>query len=86
MSTSEDDRHCLRLSLLRDHEVVFGQVADEVALLVGDDRVDLDVVDLDLEGNRRLVRRWLGRRGLLGACSEAVARQASRIRNVRPGV
>ena len=65
MSTSDAIETDLRLALLEDLEVVFGQVADEVALLIGDDRVDLDVVDLDLEGNRRLVGRGLGRWRLL---------------------
>ena len=49
-----EDRHRLRLPVLEDLEVVLRQVADEVALRVGDDGVDLDVVDLDLEGDRRL--------------------------------
>ncbi len=91
MSTSEAIETDLRLAPFEDLEVVFGEVADEVALLVGDDRVDLDVVDLDLEGNRRLVGRGLGRRGLLGPQSPMEARREAvtsrtRTRSVRPGV
>ena len=43
----------LRLSVLEDLEVLTRQAGDEVALLVGDDRVDVDVVHLDLKGHRR---------------------------------
>ena len=56
-----DDRDRLRLAAFQNLEVVLGQAADEVALLVGDAGVDLDVVDLDLEGNRRLVAGGRGR-------------------------
>ena len=49
----------LRLAVLDDLEVVLGQVADEVALRVGDVGVDLDVVDFDLEGDGGC-RRGLG--------------------------
>ena len=42
----------LRLAILEDLEVFLLEVADEPALLVGDDGVDLDVVDLELEGRR----------------------------------
>ena len=55
----------LRLAVLEDLEVFLLQVADEVALLVGDQGVDLDVVDLDLEGRRLLAAAaggWPGRR------------------------
>ena len=43
----------LRLSVLEDLEVVARQAGDEVALLIGDDRVDVDVVHLDLKRHRR---------------------------------
>ena len=43
----------LRLAVLEDFEVVARQAGDEVALLIGDDRVDVDVVHLDLKGDRR---------------------------------
>ena len=46
MSTSEKVEIGLRLAVLEDLEVVLRQVADELALRVGDERVDLDVVDL----------------------------------------
>ncbi len=59
------DRYLLRFSLLEHLEIVLRQVADEVSLLIGDDGVDLDVVDLDLEGDRRLLWRRFGRRRLL---------------------
>ena len=61
----------LRLALFGDLEVVLRQVADEVALGVGDIRVDLDVVHLDperhaggccLRGRRRGRLRWRGLR------------------------
>ncbi len=42
----------LRLAVLEDLEILLLQVADEAPLLVGDDRVDLDVVHLQLEGRR----------------------------------
>ena len=42
----------LRLPILENLEVFLLEVADESALLVGDDGVDLDVVDLELEGRR----------------------------------
>ena len=40
----------LTLPVLEHLEVVLRQVADEPALCVGDERVDLDVLDLGLEG------------------------------------
>ena len=43
----------LRLAVFEHLEVVSREARDEVALLVGDDHVDVDVVDLDLEGDRR---------------------------------
>ena len=53
----------LGLAVLEDLEIFLLQVADVGALLVGDDDVDLDVVDLHLEG--RGLRR-LGRGRLTG--------------------
>ena len=53
MSTSENVAIVCALAVLEDLEVVLREVADELALLVGDERVDLDVFDLDLEGRRR---------------------------------
>src|SRR5439155_19598376 len=51
----------LRLAVLEHLEILFGQAADEVAVAIEDQRVDLDVLDLRLE--RRLLlrrrRRWL---------------------------
>ena len=48
----------LRLAVLEHLEVFLLQVADELALLVGNDRVHLDVLDLRLEG-RPLCERFL---------------------------
>ena len=61
-----EHRQRLRLAVLEDLEVVLGQRADEVALLVGDVGVDLDVVDFDLEGHGRLWRRRRRRGRCLG--------------------
>ena len=67
MSTSDNTETVCGLPVLDDLEIVLRQVADGVALRVGDDGVDLDVVDLDPEGHRRLARVGLRRRGgLLG--------------------
>ena len=57
----------LRLPVLEHLEVFLLQVADDVALPVGDDDVDLDVVDADLEG------RLLLRGGGAGGCWPAVS-------------
>ena len=51
------DRQVLLLAVLEDLEVILGQVADEAALRVGDDRVHLDVVDLGPERHRRRLLR-----------------------------
>jgi hypothetical protein len=40
----------LALAVFEDLEVFFLEVADELALAVGDERVDLDVLDLGFEG------------------------------------
>ena len=48
-------RNRLRLAVFEDLEVFLLQIADVIAARVGDERVDLDVVDLDLEGRRRCV-------------------------------
>ena len=48
-------RDGLGLPVLHDDEIVFRQIADEVALGVGHDRVEFDVIDLDLEGDGRLL-------------------------------
>ena len=66
MSTSENIDKRLRLAVFDDLEVVLRQVPDEVALRIGDDGVDLDVVDLDLEGDGGRLRS--GRGGGAGAC------------------
>ena len=42
----------LRLAVLEDLEVVARQAGDEVAVLIGDDRIDVDVVHLDLKRHR----------------------------------
>ena len=47
----------LRLAVLEDLEVLGLQVGDELALLIEDARVDLDVVDFGAERDRRLLRR-----------------------------
>ena len=62
MSTSEAIDTVCGLPCSETWKVVLGEVADEVALLVGDDGVDFDVVDFDLEGNRRLLGRRPRRR------------------------
>ena len=46
----------LRLAVLEDLEILARQALDDVALVVGDDGVHLDVVDLDPEGDGRLAR------------------------------
>jgi len=46
----------LRLAVFEDDEIVGLEVLDEFAFVVGDDRVDLDVVDLGLEDDRGLAR------------------------------
>ncbi len=68
-----EERRLLQLAVLVDVEVLAGQALHQVAALVGDDGVDLDVLDLGAEGDRgdllgigrrgRLRRRRLGRRG-----------------------
>jgi hypothetical protein len=55
----------LRLTVFQDLEVRCGQVRDDAALSIGDDRVDLDVVHLDTEGDGRLGCLRRGRRGRL---------------------
>src|SRR5262249_62424470 len=62
-------RQRLRLAVLDDLEVVAAEVADEGALRVGHARVDLDVVDLDLERDGGLRRLWR-LRGDLRQCRE----------------
>ena len=47
----------LGLALFANLEIVLRQSADEGSLCVGDDGVDLDVVDFDLEGDGGLLRR-----------------------------
>ena len=42
----------LRLAVVQQLEIVLGEIADEIAALVGDDGVDVDEVDLDLERRR----------------------------------
>ena len=73
MSTSGERRNRLALAVLEDLKVVLGQVADELALLVGDERVDLDVFDLRLE--RRGLRCWRLRRLPRGEHNAAAAQQ-----------
>ena len=43
----------LQFAVLEHLEVLSREARDEVPLLVGDDHVDVDVVDLDLKGDRR---------------------------------
>ena len=50
MLTSEKARHFLRLAVLEDLELIGLEVGDRVPLRVGDERIDLDVVHLDAEG------------------------------------
>ena len=52
MGERRDD---LRLAVFENFEIVEGQAADRIALCVGDERVELNRVDLDAE--RRLLRR-----------------------------
>ncbi len=65
-----EGRNGLRLPVLEDLKVVLRQVADEAALLVGDEGVHLDVFDLHLE--RGGLKVWgrslcgLARSGLSG--------------------
>ena len=67
-------RDVLRHAVLEDLEVVAAQVADEAALAIEDRGVDFDVVDLDLEGDLRLVvGRSRGRRLLSHQPAPAVA-------------
>ncbi len=72
----------LRLPVLEHLEVFLLQVADEVALTVGDDGVDLDVVDADLEGRRLLAGGWRRRAAAAAARGpgrpSAPRRQAAR--------
>jgi hypothetical protein len=53
----------LGLAVLADFEVVLRQIADEFALGIGDLGVDLDVVHVDFERQRRLRRLRRLRRG-----------------------
>ena len=48
----------LRPAVFEDLEVVARETRDEVALVVGDDDVDVDVVHLDLERDARR-RPWI---------------------------
>jgi hypothetical protein len=64
--------HRLRLPVLEQLEIFLLQIADEAAVLIGDERVDLDVIDLDLEGRPlrtlgTLRRRRGWSRGLAGS-------------------
>ena len=71
-----EGRDLLRLAVLEDLEVVRREVGDRRSLRVGDDRIDLDVVDFDAEGDRGLIRgrrRRLGRWLLL--CGQQAATQ-----------
>ena len=76
MSTEREDGDGLGLPVLEDLEIFLLQIADEVPLLVGDDDVDLDVVDLDLEG--RLLRRCGGGSGAAAVLAGASAPCRSR--------
>ena len=58
MSTMREGGDRLRLPVLEHLEIFLLEIADETSLPVGDDGVDLDVVDAELER-----RRLLGRRG-----------------------
>jgi hypothetical protein len=48
-----EERELLQDAVLVDVEVLAGQALDQVAALVGDDGVDLDVLDLGAEGDGR---------------------------------
>ena len=68
MSTSEKLEIVCRLPSSRDLEIVLREIADELALLIGDERVDFDVFDLRLEGGGlRCGCRWRLARGDDGA-------------------
>ena len=64
-STCEKVGDLLRLAVFEHLEIGRGQVRDDVALRVGDDRVELDVVDFGAEDDRGRSDRLLGdqRRG-----------------------
>jgi hypothetical protein len=49
--------HLLWCALFEHLEVILRQVANQGAGRIGDDRVDLDVIDLDLERDGWLLRR-----------------------------
>ena len=48
-----EEGHLLQLAVFVDLEILAGEALHEVGALVGDDRVDLDVLDLGPEGHRR---------------------------------
>ena len=50
-----EGRDLLRLAVLEDLEIARREIGDDVALRVGDEGVDLDVVDLDAERDGRLI-------------------------------
>ena len=63
----------LRLPVFEDLEIVFHQTADEFTVAIGDDRVDLDVIDGDAERGslRGLCRRLRARQDATdGHCHE----------------
>ena len=71
-----EGRDLLRLAVLEDLEVVRREVGDRRSLRVGDERVDLDVVHFDAEGDRRLIRRRRRRLGRwLLLCGQQAATQ-----------
>ncbi len=65
-----EGRHLLRLAVLEHLEVGRLEVGDEFALAIEHARVNLDVVDLGAERDRRLLRRLLLRMPLRGGRSQ----------------
>ena len=61
MSTSEKAVTVCGLPSSKNLKIFLLQIADEVARPVGDERVDFDVIDLNLEGGLLLRRRGCGR-------------------------
>ncbi len=69
--------HRLRLAVLENLEVFLLQIANVVAARVGDEHVDLDIVDLNLEGRAGRTRRGLR---CLGLASRGLSRSERRTR------
>ena len=67
----------LRLAVFEHLEVFSREAGDEIALLVGHDDVDVDVVHLDLEGDRRWLLRVLRLDDERRVCRTAAAQRVS---------